>query len=92
MGPEERLRRYVFRKYGKEKMTSSIIKMTKKELHRQKCEMCDSSVRLKRTFTWKPVGQKISGTFNMTICEGCAKREHGSKNKYKWKILMEDLS
>ena len=73
-------------------MATCITNMTTKDFKNHKCEMCDKQVYMKKTFTWHPLAQALSGATDMTICEPCAKREHGYKNKYTWKALVKDLS
>ena len=91
--PENRLREYVIKTYGKLKvvMASSIKKYTKNEVRKSKCEMCHKIISTKKSFLWEPMMKKMTGGKDLTICEECAKREHGSKNKYKWKDLIKDL-
>tara|TARA_Y100001973_G_scaffold28904_1_gene43546 strand:- start:27171 stop:27395 length:225 start_codon:yes stop_codon:yes gene_type:complete len=71
---------------------SCIIKATPKEFNKKYCEMCSAVIAMKKSFLYRPLAQKISGSPDMTICEPCAKREHGPKNKYKWKDLIKDLN
>tara|TARA_R110002012_G_scaffold7562_4_gene35260 strand:+ start:494 stop:790 length:297 start_codon:yes stop_codon:yes gene_type:complete len=95
MDATQRLREYIIKEYGEieEPMSTPIIKLTKNELNHSKCEMCQAPLYSKKSFVWEPMMKNlIPNSKNLTICESCAKREHGSKNKYKWKQLMEDLN
>ena len=92
MDAERKLREYIIKKHGELKPMASIIKYTPKELNTSKCEMCTESIHMKRSFVYQPLMKKLTGGRDLTICENCAKREHGSKNRYKWKDLLEDLT
>ena len=73
-------------------MSTPIIKYTPKEHMVSYCEMCGNTLHLKKSFVYEPMMKDLTKARDLTICEPCAKREHGSKNKYKWKDLIEDLS
>ena len=92
---ENKLRDYILKKYGRmleDTMSlSSIIKYTKKEMYTSKCEMCQESLLSKKSFVYEPSLKYLTNSEDMVICENCAKREHGSKNRYKWKDLISDL-
>ena len=72
-------------------MGSHIIKYTPKETKITKCEMCTNNIYMKKSFVYEPLMKHLTGGKDLTICEPCAKREHGSKNKYKFSQLVEDL-
>ena len=93
MDAESRLREYIIKKHGEiePKMGTPIIQYREKELNTNKCEMCSANIHMKKSFVYEPMMKNLTHA-NMTICESCAKREHGSKNRYKWKQLMEDLN
>lgn len=90
---EEKLRNYIKLKYGKieDGVGTPIIKYTKREISKTKCEMCGENIYNKKSFVYEPSVKYLTGSKDMVICEPCAKREHGSKNRYKWKNLIEDL-
>jgi len=92
MDSERKLRRYIIKKYGELPMSTPIVKMTKVEREKSYCEMCKQSIALKKSFVYESIINYLTKTDDMTICETCAKREHGPKNKYKFKDLVKDLS
>ena len=69
--------------------------MNKKDLKERdvaKCEMCDNDILMKKSFVYTSIFKHLLvNKSDLTICEPCAKREHGSKNKIKWKDLVEKL-
>ena len=91
MDAEQRLRDYIIKKYGELEKMATIIRYTPKELNTNKCEMCTENLYMKKSFVYQPMLKNLTGGKDLTLCEGCAKREHGHKNRYKWKDLMEDL-
>ena len=61
------------------------------KLYRQ-CESCSKSSP--HNYEWKLLMKDLypkEFKTELIICESCAKREHGSKNRYKWKDLINDL-
>lgn len=93
MDAGRRLREYIIKKYGEieEPMGTQIKRFTAKELNVSNCQMCGEPIHMKKSFLYEPLMKSLTGAEDRIICETCAKREHGSKNRYKWKQLMEDL-
>jgi len=87
---EQRIRDYFIKKYG-EPMNSSISGYKKNEMKHSKCEMCHEGIMYKESFRYVPLLKKLVNYDELWICKDCAKREHGSKNKYKWKDLYSNL-
>ena len=89
--PEKKLKEYIKKKYGSIDVSTPIVKMIKKEREATRCEMCKAIISLKKSFVYKSMMSYLTHSSDMKVCEACAKREHGPKNKYKWKELINDL-
>ena len=85
-----KLREYLIERYG-ETMSSSLVGYRRNEMKHSQCDMCHEPLMHKESFRYVPVIPALVNYEELWICKSCAKREHGSKNKYKWKNLYEDL-
>ena len=72
-------------------VSTPITRMTKIEREHSRCKMCKAVISLKKSFVYNSMASYLTGDSDLIICEACAKREHGTKNKYKWETLINDL-
>ena len=86
---EIKLKKYLIKKYG-EIMTTPISGYRRHEMKQKKCEMCKQGIMHDESFRYIPFTDLVDYD-ELWICKACAKREHGSRNKYKWKDLYKDL-
>ena len=87
---EQKIREYFIKKYGEPNM-SQIKGYRKNEPKKSKCDMCSEHIYGKESFRYVPLLAKLVKYDELWICKPCAKREHGSRNKYKWNELLADL-
>ena len=87
---EKKLKEYLYKKYGEQTM-SQIVGYRTHEMKKKKCDMCSDWIHHSESFRYVPLLKDLVGYDELWICKPCAKREHGSKNRYKWKDLLSDL-
>ena len=87
---ERKLKEDLYNKYGEQPM-SQIVGYRMHEMKKSKCDMCDEWIHHKESFRYVTLLSSLVDYDELWICKNCAKREHGSKNKYKWKDLYTDL-
>jgi cytochrome c peroxidase len=89
MDIESKLRKYLIEKYG-EPMSTAIRGYKQFEMKKSKCDMCHDYIQHRESFRYVPHTDLVDYE-ELWICKVCAKREHGNKNKYKWKDLYKTL-